>query len=119
MRAAIIINPRSGLKKTHDTADGTRLERAKRWAESAGVRADIELTTRSGHAEELAAKAVAAGIDRIVAWGGDGGECVAGALFTVAALGRARRTGDGPREAGLPRDPEAMRIALTGKIKAD
>jgi diacylglycerol kinase (ATP) len=122
MRAAIIINPRSGLKKTHHTADGTRLERAKRWVESAGVRADIELTTRSGHAEELAAKAVADGIDRIVAWGGDGTvNEVAGALFgTVAALGIVPGgSGDGlARSLGLPRDAEeAMRIALTGKSK--
>ena len=122
MRAAIIINPRSGLKKTHNTADGTRLVRAKRWAESAGVRADIEETTRSGHAEELAAKAVAAGVDRIVAWGGDGTvNEVAGALFgTVAALGIVPGgSGDGlARSLGLPRDPEhAMRVALTGKSK--
>ena len=123
MRAAIIINPRSGLKKTHDTADGTRLERARRWAESAGVRADIELTTCSGHAEELAAKAVAAGVDRIVAWGGDGTvNEVAGALFgTVAALGIVPGgSGDGlARSLGLPRHAaEAMRIALTGRSKA-
>jgi len=123
MRAAIIINPRSGLKKTHDTAEGTRLERAQRWAESAGVRADIEVTTRSGHAEELAAKAVAGGIDRIIAWGGDGTvNEVAGALFgTVAALGIVPGgSGDGlARSLGLPRDAEAaMRIALTGRSKA-
>jgi YegS/Rv2252/BmrU family lipid kinase len=123
MRAAIIINPRSGLKKTHTTAGGTRLERAKRWVESAGVRADIHETTRSGHAGELAAKAVAAGVDRIVAWGGDGTvNEVAGALFgTVAALGIVPGgSGDGlARSLGLPRDPEqAMRIALTGKTKA-
>jgi len=123
MRAAIIINPRSGLKKTHDTADGTRLERAKRWAESAGVRADIALTTRSGHAEELAARAVADGVDRIVAWGGDGTvNEVAGALFgTAAALGIVPGgSGDGlARSLALPRDPrEAMRIALTGRARA-
>ena len=123
MRAAIIINPRSGLKKTHDTADGTRLERAKRWAESAGVRADIDVTTRSGHAEELAARAVAAGVDRIVAWGGDGTvNEVAGALFgTVASLGIVPGgSGDGlARSLGLPRDPRAaMRLALTGKSRS-
>lgn len=122
MRAAIIINPRSGRKKTQNTADGTRLERAKRWAEYAGVRADIELTTRGGHAAELAAKAVAAGVDRVVAWGGDGTvNEVAGALFgTVAALGIVPGgSGDGlARSLGLPRDAgEAMRIALTGQSK--
>ena len=122
MRAAIIINPRSGLKKTHNTSDGTRLERAQRWAESAGVRADIAETTRGGHAEELARRAVAAGVNRIVAWGGDGTvNEVAGALFgTVAALGIVPGgSGDGlARSLGLPRDPgQAMRIALTGKSK--
>jgi diacylglycerol kinase (ATP) len=122
MRAAIIINPRSGLKKTHHTADGTRLDRAKRWAESAGVLADIEVTTRSGHAKEIAAKAVAAGVDRIVAWGGDGTvNEVAGALFgTVAALGIVPGgSGDGlARSLGLPRDPgQALRLALTGRSK--
>jgi diacylglycerol kinase (ATP) len=122
MRAAIIINPRSGLKKTHETADGTRLERAQRWAESAGVRAEITVTARSGHGEELAAKAVAAGINRIVAWGGDGTvNEVAGALFgTAAALGIVPGgSGDGlARSLGLPRDAAAaMRIALTGHTK--
>jgi diacylglycerol kinase (ATP) len=122
MRATIIINPRSGLKKTHDTANGTRLERAKRWAESAGVRADIEVTASAGHAREIAVKAVTSGVDRIIAWGGDGTvNEVAGALFgTVAALGIVPGgSGDGlARSLGLPRDAEAaMRIALTGQSK--
>jgi diacylglycerol kinase (ATP) len=123
MRAAIIINPRSGLKKTHDTPQGTRLERAKRWTEAAGVDAVIEVTTRSGHAAELAANALAAGVDRIVAWGGDGTvNEVAGALFrTGAALGIVPGgSGDGlARSLGLPRDArDAMRIALTGHSKS-
>ena len=89
MRATIIINPRSGLSRTHDTASGSRLDRAKRWAEAAGVHAEVAVTTCGGHAAELSAMALAAGVDRVIVWGGDGTvNEAAGPLFgTVTALG--------------------------------
>jgi diacylglycerol kinase (ATP) len=122
MRALIIINPRSGLRKTHETADGSRFDRAKRWAASAGVHADVELTTCCGHAAELATRAAASGFDRVVVWGGDGTvNEAAGPLFgTSTALGIvAGGSGDGlARSLRLPRQPErAMRLALTGSSK--
>lgn len=120
MRATIIINPRSGLRSSHDTADGSRSDRAKRWAAAAGVHADVEVTTCGGHAAELAARAAAAGVDRVVVWGGDGTvNEAAGPLFSTAtALAIvAGGSGDGlARSLRLPREPEAaMRLALTGR----
>lgn len=122
MRATIIINPRSGLSRTHDTAAGSRIDRARRWAEAAGAHAEVEVTTCAGHAEELAARAVAAGVDRVIVWGGDGTvNEAAGPLFgTSTALAIvAGGSGDGlARSLALPREPEAaMRHALTGSSR--
>ncbi len=120
MRATIIINPRSGLSRTHGTATGSRLDRAKRWIEAADAHAEVELTTCGGHAAELSAVALAAGVDRVIVWGGDGTvNEAAGPLFgTATALAIvAGGSGDGlARSLGLPREPEAaMRLALTGQ----
>jgi diacylglycerol kinase family enzyme len=119
MRAAIIINPRSGLRKTHDTADGSRRDRAMRWAGALGVDAEVTLTSHAGHGRELAAQFAAAGFDRVVAWGGDGTvNEAAGPLFgTATAFGIIPGgSGDGlARSLKLPRHPEsALRVALTG-----
>ncbi|HXT69107.1 MAG TPA: diacylglycerol kinase family protein [Vicinamibacterales bacterium] len=118
MRIAIIINPRSGLAKSHRTAAGTRVECAARWAASMGVTAEVEVTTHAGHAAELAAGFLATGVDRVVAWGGDGtvNETAGPLLGSRVAFGIVPGgSGDGlARSLGLPRDYEAaMRVALT------
>jgi YegS/Rv2252/BmrU family lipid kinase len=115
---AIIINPRSGLAKRHRTAEGSRVDTAMRWAKAMGVAVEIGATTHGGHAAELAASYLAAGFDRVVAWGGDGTiNEVAGPLIgSRTSLGIVPGgSGDGlARSLRLPRDPEAaMRIALT------
>lgn len=120
MTAKIIINPRSGLKKSHDSAEGSRFDRARRWAASAGVDADITETTSRGHAAELARLAVAANADRVVAWGGDGTvNEAAGALFGTSIPLGIVPGGSGDGLAGslrLPRDPEAaLLLALKGQ----
>ncbi|MDE7143842.1 MAG: acylglycerol kinase family protein, partial [Muribaculaceae bacterium] len=67
MRSLLIINPISGTSsKDHVAATVTRALGA------AGMRLDIAFTRGPGHATELAADAVAAGYDRVIAAGGDG-----------------------------------------------
>lgn len=117
MRTLIIVNPRSGVAKRHRTADGTRMECAARWARAMGAQAEVMATTHGGHAAELATAFLTAGVDRVIAWGGDGTvNEAAGPLFgSGVAFGIVPGgSGDGlARSLGLPRDPEsAMRVAL-------
>lgn len=109
----IIVNP---------TAGGGRAARVVPWirqrlADGAGA---LALTTRAGHAEELAAQAVADGAERIVAIGGDGTvqEVVNGLLreegsspeLGIVPMGSGN---DLARSLDLPRRTEdAWRIAL-------
>ncbi len=74
----IIINPVSGPARRGGGAE--RLELAQRTLERLGVKGEVRLTERSGHAHELALEAVAAGAELVVAWGGDG---------TINEVGRA------------------------------
>ena len=77
-RAVIIVNPVSGPKRR-----GTGTERAgvaRQVLERLGQTADVRLTQRAGHANELALEAVASGANLVIAWGGDG---------TINEVGRA------------------------------
>ena len=77
-RVLVIINPVSGPARRGNASD--RVERAQRALDCLGVRAEIRLTERAGHAHELAREAVADAVDLVVAWGGDG---------TINEVGRA------------------------------
>src|ERR1043165_5996557 len=89
MRVAIIVNPRSGLSTGPAGLHASRRDRVLTWAKHAGVDAEVIETASRGHGAELAASFAAAGIDRVVAWGGDGTvNEVAGPLIgTGTALG--------------------------------
>ena len=69
-KVAVIINPVSGPARRGSAA--TRAERAARALEHTGAKADIRLTEHGGHAYEMAMEAAAAGIELVIAWGGDG-----------------------------------------------
>lgn len=112
MRTVFIVNPAAG----HGRAGG-RWEKARELAK--GIFPDLELvrTERPGHARELAREAVTAGVDLVVAVGGDGtmGEVVDGYLAvpahvrhsSVLAAFPAGSGCDFARHMGVPREPEA------------
>jgi diacylglycerol kinase family enzyme len=87
-----------------------------------GLRAEVFLTERGGHARELATGALDRGATVVVAWGGDGTvNEVAGALaFRDADLGVIPSgSGNGlARELGIPADPSAaLAVALSGRSR--
>src|SRR5687768_10902145 len=101
MSTCVILNPKSG------SADEAReIEALLRRRPGTTLR----LTERPGHATAIASRAIEAGLDRIVAAGGDGttsevasalAASRSGATLGVFALG----TGNGlPRTLGLPLD---------------
>ena len=120
MRAAVIINPKSGRGAGLTSAGKESLARAV--AAGCGVDVDIALTERAGHGRELAAAFALAGVDTIVAWGGDGTvNEVAGAVAgTASAFGIVPAgSGDGfATTLGVARDPRAaLGAALSGRVR--
>jgi YegS/Rv2252/BmrU family lipid kinase len=129
MRATVIINPNSGRqgRRAAETAEA-RVGLARRLLARGEFGAspedvDIQLTRQRGHGADLAASAVARGLDVVVAWGGDGTiNEVAGPLIgSRTALGIVPAgSGDGfARGLGLPRDgSQALRLALAAPTGA-
>jgi YegS/Rv2252/BmrU family lipid kinase len=117
MRIVAIVNPVSGAgmdpHAAHRRVDMIRGELARRQ-----LTASIELTERAGHAREFAQRAVAAGADLVIVWGGDGtvnevGSALAG---TATALGLIP-AGSGNGLAGglgVPRDSQAALATALG-----
>ena len=115
----IIVNP---------AADGGRLGRewpqiAERLSES-GLSSPVVFTEAPWHATELAAKAVAEGVQRVVVAGGDGTVCEAaeglhragGGELAILPLGTGN---DGARTLGVPQDlEEAARAVVDGRIRS-
>ncbi len=86
MSVRIIINPVSGPARRGRGAE--RLGQARRALDRLRIPGEACLTERSGHAHELALEAVSAGVELVLAWGGDG---------TINEVGRAlvQREGEG------------------------
>lgn len=107
-KTCLIINPVSGPARRGPAA--RRVDVARRALDRLSVDAEIRLTERAGHAHELAAEAVAAKAELVIAWGGDGTINEVGrALVQVgAALGIIPGgSGNGlARNLGIPFDPE-------------
>jgi diacylglycerol kinase (ATP) len=120
----IIINPISGPKRRGTGAH--RVDVATRTLERLGVKRDVRVTERGGHAHELALAAAASGADLVIGWGGDGTiNEVARALVQQHTAGAPAPalgiipggSGNGlAREAGIPFDPaKAIEHALRSK----
>jgi len=79
--------------------------------ERRGLRGEIRLTERAGHAREMAQQAADDRVDLVIAWGGDGtvNEVGSGLAGSETALGLIPAgSGNGlARGLGVPRDPEA------------
>lgn len=118
MRAGVIINPAAG-RGARDSRDVTdRVRRAERVAAAAGVRVDVVVTTSAGHAAEHSRAFVAAGVDVVVAWGGDGtiNEVAGPLLGSPVALGIVPAgSGNGlARTLGIPLVPDAALATAFG-----
>jgi YegS/Rv2252/BmrU family lipid kinase len=118
VKIAAIINPISGAG-AHRDASVRRIAALTSQLDRRGLRASTAITTRAGHARELAEHAVADGADLVIVWGGDGtlNEVGAALLGTATAIGLVP-AGSGNGLAGAlatPRDPdEAIARALDG-----
>jgi YegS/Rv2252/BmrU family lipid kinase len=122
----VIINPISGPKRR---GTGThRVEVAERTLARLGVKGEVRVTERGGHAHELSLEAAASGADLVIGWGGDGTiNEVARALVQhgdagvpTAALGIVPGgSGNGlARELGIPFDPaQAIERAVRAKAR--
>ena len=105
--AILIVNP---------FASRVTMERTQEVRDLLPGEVDVQLTERPGHATELAAAAVAAGVDAIYVFSGDGGfNEVLNGVDGSTPLGFVPGGGTSvlPRALGLPRDPvaAARRIA--------
>jgi YegS/Rv2252/BmrU family lipid kinase len=115
----VIVNP---------AAAGGRLGREwpkiERRLEAIGLRCEVELTRAPGHATELAERAAAGGVDRLLVAGGDGTLCEAAeGLFragrgelAVLPLGTGN---DAARTLGIPTRVEAAaEVARSGSVRS-
>ena len=123
MTVVVIVNPVSGRHGGGPSRVSALVDRAAAVLASLGVTATIRLTEGAGHATEIAAAALEAGVDRVVAWGGDGtvNEVAAALAFTPAALAIVPAgSGNGlARELQVPLDPmDALRAAVEGEPRA-
>jgi diacylglycerol kinase (ATP) len=120
MRAAVIINPKSG--RASGLPPAVKAEMARAVASECGVEVDIAVTAHAGHGRDLARAFAEAGAATVVAWGGDGTvNEVAGAVAGSAASFGIVPAGSGDGFAttlGIARDPrQALRAALTGRVR--
>jgi YegS/Rv2252/BmrU family lipid kinase len=118
MRTAIVFNPRSGRGRSKTELLDRVLERLRR----GGYETDVYPTEAPGHAREIAKRAGEAGLDRVVAWGGDGtlNEVAWGLLGTTTALGvlPGGTVNVFAREVGIPRDLEgALDVLVEGEVR--
>jgi diacylglycerol kinase (ATP) len=120
MRALVVINPIAGRGR------GRALDACVELAETTfahhGGEADVRVTAGPGDAERFARDGVAAGVDVVVAWGGDGtvngaASAVANTRIPLAIVPGG--SGNGlARDLMLPFDPsQALTVAAAGKVR--
>ena len=113
----IVFNPTAGSRRQR------RLDRALAALRGRGLRPEVALTARPGHAEEIAREAARAGAGTVVAAGGDGtiAEVASGlagseAVLGILPLGTANVLA---WELGIPLPPEgAAAVLAEGRIAA-
>ncbi len=114
----IIVNPAAAGGRLGREWSATA-ERLSEW----GLTAPVVFTEAPGHAAELAAAAVADGVNRVVVAGGDGTVCEAAEGLYLAGAGELAilplGTGnDAARSLGVPHDLEdAARVAVGGRCR--
>jgi YegS/Rv2252/BmrU family lipid kinase len=124
MQTRLIINPVSGRAGARRGAGDARARLARALLDAhPGLDVEIVLTRARGHGRELAEACVARGVDRVIAWGGDGtvNEIAGPLIGTSVELGIVPSgSGDGlARSLGLPRRPRlALATALAGAATA-
>jgi YegS/Rv2252/BmrU family lipid kinase len=121
MKIALVINPVAGPAWRRRSAAGMEA-----WARSVvgrhAVEASVAFTEGPGHARVLAGRAVDAGADVVVTWGGDGtiNEVASALVSSRGTLGIVPvGSGNGlARELGIPRSSEdALTVALSGATR--
>ena len=122
MKTRIIINPVSGGRHRGVPA-AARVEMAKEALQRWSAEGDVVLTKAADHARDLAREAVAARMDLVIAWGGDGtiNEVASALVGAEPALGVVRAgSGNGAaRELGILADPaQALDAAFRGPAHA-
>ena len=120
-RALVVINPIAGKGRARSM--GACIDLAKSVLADHGCEADVRVTTGPGDAARFSAEGVAAKVDLVIAWGGDG--TINGAATGVTASGIplgivAGGSGNGlARDLRLPFDPRAaLTIAAAGATRA-
>jgi diacylglycerol kinase (ATP) len=116
MSVAVIINPISGTGGRPDVAR-RRAELAAAELERRSLEGEVFVTERGGHARELTRAALGRGVERVLAWGGDGtvNEVASVLAFTDTTLAIIPSgSGNGlSRELKIPFEPAAaFEIAL-------
>lgn len=118
MRALIVVNPVSGPRRHRSFDACSALARAV--LAGHGVEVEVQATRARGDARVFAERAVAAGVDLVVAWGGDGtiNEVASGLASSPTTLGIVPGgSGNGlARDLGIPFDAEqALTLLVTGR----
>lgn len=118
-KVAVIINPIAG--GVRPAAARRRVEYATRFIAQHRLDGEVLVTTRPGHARELAQQALARQATLVIAWGGDGtvSEVASALAFSPAVLAVVPSgSGNGlARELGIPRDPHAaLGEAIAGEV---
>lgn len=122
MRIVSIVNPVSGAGMDPTVAT-RRVAMIRDGLERRGLRGEIFLTERAGHAREMAQRAADDRVDLVIVWGGDGtvNEVGGGLAGSETALGLIPAgSGNGlARGLGVPRDPAAaLATVLGGRSRA-
>lgn len=120
MRALVVINPIAGPGRGR--AIGACVELARTTFASHGGEADVRVTAGPNDAERFAREGLAAGVDVVVAWGGDGtvngvASVVANTRIPLAIVPGG--SGNGlARDLKVPFDPaQAFSVAATGTAR--